>query len=154
MEGDRFVAAESLHARDDRGPIAKDQFHPVGGWQALAADLYLHVKDRDAGRRGEPGPRRGDPQHGPKHIFGGDDRVQCEADHQCDNDVSDADQAGPIDGQIDIHIAQIGGRLLAERLVHEPIGGCGIAAESQKVDQAVLERRVALFDGACRDRPG
>ncbi len=138
-DGDRLVVPESLDPRADRGSIAEDQFDAVGGGQALAADLHLHVQNRNAGGCSEPRPRRGDSQHGLEDIFGRNDRVQRETDHQRDNHIPDTDQAGSIDRQIDIHFTEIGRRLLAECLVDEPIGGGGIAAKRQEVDQAVLE---------------
>ena len=96
--------------------------------------------------RGDVGPGGGHAAHGLKHVFGGDNRVEGEQHHQRHDHVTDTDQLGPIDGQVDVHVAQIGGGPLPQGLVDQPIGGRGIAAEHQEVDQAVLERRVALFD--------
>ena len=102
--------------------------------------------DRHAAGRHDVGPRH-------QHALGRDERILRrkhfvqrrgrDDDHQR---VAQSQELRAIDGRVDRHAGEPLGRLLLERFVDRVGNILAVLAEQEQIQQAVLERRIVMFD--------
>ena len=89
-------------------------------------------------------------RHALKRALGGQDRVSRADRQDAGQHIADLDQPRTVHRRIDGNVRQVGRRPLFERLVDPGSNSGAIRAKQQKVDQAVLQRRIAVLDRPSR----
>ena len=156
--GDRLVDAPPVRRGVAEGHLLADvQAADLGrdGDRVAARDdrrVFLVARpdlgDRHPRRRADVGPGPDHPAGRSQRALGRDQQVQAANGQNAGQNVPQAHDVRPIDDRVDGHLGQVAGRPVLKRRIHHCRQLAAGAAQQQEIDQAVLQRRPAVFDRA------
>ncbi len=137
QEGHLFAVAESGDRGDDRLVIVVEH--------AFIARRDLFNVDPRGSRHARPGPEH--PRRGNEGIFRRKGQVQGEDRHHPGQHAGQVYDAAPVHRMVGRHLQQIGRRPMLHRPVDHRRDILRVRTKQKEVDETVLERWPALFDG-------